>query len=93
MDEEKVGLDKFEKTYFVDRGEVKLNLDGQGGVPVEPEYLAFCAQLVEALRDVAAKQAEDEAIWFIPQYITEDYLQSKIRGLHRLIETRYEDEG
>ena len=32
------------------------------------------------------KQAEDEGLWFIPQTITEDYLQRALRQLHAAVE-------
>ncbi len=32
------------------------------------------------------EQAEDEGLWFVPQYITEDYLQRALRALHAAVE-------
>ena len=40
------------------------------------------------LQKLVDKQSEDESLWFIPIYITEDYLQSALRNLHAAIESR-----
>lgn len=32
------------------------------------------------------RQAEDEGLWFVPQYITEDVLQKALRELHAAVE-------
>jgi len=32
------------------------------------------------------KQAEDEGLWFMPNYTTEDYLQRALRKLHSVVE-------
>lgn len=41
------------------------------------------------------EQAEDEGLWFIPVYISEDYLQQSLRALHEAVELiakEYKDE-
>ena len=40
----------------------------------------------EKLREIVAEQAEDESLWFFPEYITEDILQRALRRLHAVIE-------
>ena len=35
---------------------------------------------------VVHKQAEDRGLWFIPETITEDYLQRALRKLHAAVE-------
>lgn len=35
---------------------------------------------------VAAEQAEDAGLWFVPRTVTEDYLQRALRRLHAAIE-------
>lgn len=40
----------------------------------------------EAIKAVVDEQAEDEGLWFVPQTITEDYLQRALRKLHAVIE-------
>jgi hypothetical protein len=37
-------------------------------------------------RKVVDEQAQDETLWFQPQYITEDVLQRALRRLHEVIE-------
>lgn len=41
---------------------------------------------LQRLREMVDRQAEDEGLWFIAQYITEAYLQQELRKLHALIE-------
>ena len=35
---------------------------------------------------VADKQAENDALWFMPEYATEDYIQKQLRYLHAILE-------
>ena len=42
------------------------------------------------LMAVVNEQAEDEALWFIAEYITEDFLQRALRRLHAAIEGDWE---
>ena len=42
---------------------------------------------MDGLRAIAAEQAEDERLWFVPVHITEDALQRALRRLHEAIET------
>jgi hypothetical protein len=35
---------------------------------------------------VVNEQAEDDGLWFVPQTITEDYLQRALRRLHEAVE-------
>ena len=44
------------------------------------------AELLKYIRKIVKKQAEDEGLWFKPQYITESYLQEALRKLHAIIE-------
>lgn len=41
---------------------------------------------LEKIQKVVDEQAEDESLWFIPRYITEDLLQRALRRLHAVIE-------
>ena len=41
--------------------------------------------LDEALK-VVSEQAKDEGLWFVPETITENYLQRALRRLHAAIE-------
>ena len=36
--------------------------------------------------DLVHRQAEDEALWFMPVHITEDILQKALRELHAAVE-------
>jgi TRAP-type C4-dicarboxylate transport system substrate-binding protein len=36
--------------------------------------------------DLVLEQAEDNGLWFVPQTITEDYLQQALRRLHDAVE-------
>lgn len=36
-------------------------------------------------------QARDDGLWFTSQYITEHYLQTALRDLHRVIESNDQD--
>ncbi len=47
---------------------------------------------MDKVREIADEQAEDERLWFIPQYITEDGLQWALRRLHEAIEGKTADE-
>ena len=38
------------------------------------------------IKTVVNRQAEDERLWFLPEYVTEDYLQQELRKLHAVIE-------
>jgi len=38
------------------------------------------------IRKLVNAQAEDEGLWFIPQYASEAYLQAALRKLHAVIE-------
>lgn len=38
------------------------------------------------IQDIVNEQAEDEGLWFIHQYATEDYLQQALRRLHGVFE-------
>lgn len=40
----------------------------------------------EAILNLINEQAEDAGLWFIPKYISEDYLQQTLRKLHKLAE-------
>jgi hypothetical protein len=33
-----------------------------------------------------AEQANDEGLWFLPQFITEAYFQERLRALHAVVE-------
>jgi len=44
---------------------------------------------INRVKQLVLEQAEDEALWFQAETITEAYLQEKLRELHRAIE----DEG
>lgn len=37
-------------------------------------------------QDVVSEQANDEALWFVPETTAEDYLQKALRRLHCAIE-------
>jgi hypothetical protein len=39
------------------------------------------------------KQSEDEELWFIADYVTEDYLQSALRKLHSVCEDYFKEQG
>lgn len=41
---------------------------------------------MENAKAVVNEQAEDEGLWFVPKYITEDYLQKSLRRLHAAVE-------
>ena len=43
---------------------------------------------METPEEVIAEQAEDVALWFVPEMITEDYLQRALRRLHAAVEQR-----
>lgn len=47
---------------------------------------------IKKLRQIVNEQAEDEGLWFIPKYITEDYLQQALRKLHEAIEDKISEE-
>jgi len=38
------------------------------------------------LKKLVARQAKDDGLWFVAQYITEAYLQKALRLLHEAIE-------
>ncbi len=40
----------------------------------------------EKVINLVNEQAEDESLWFIPEYVTEEYLQKALRKLHAVIE-------
>jgi len=53
------------------------------------EVLKEIAQLKAELAEIREKvdsQAEDEGLWFVPEYASEDYLQRGLRELHSVIE-------
>jgi hypothetical protein len=39
-----------------------------------------------------AEQANDEGLWFLPQFITEAYFQERLRALHAVVEDKTMDE-
>jgi len=41
---------------------------------------------MEALREIMARQVEDEGLWFAAQHASEAYLQAALRELHAAIE-------
>jgi len=41
---------------------------------------------LQELLDLVNEQAEDEALWFQAQFISEAYLQEALRKLHKAIE-------
>ncbi len=43
------------------------------------------------IRAHVEKQANDETLWFIPQYISEEFLMGGLRELHALIEQVTDD--
>lgn len=49
----------------------------------------LCCDSAKRLKQIAAKQAEDETIWFIAETSTEAYLQQVIRELHEAIEREF----
>lgn len=46
-------------------------------------------QAIEAARKIAAEQAEDEALWFVPVTAAEAYLQVALRRLTRAVEGEF----
>jgi len=40
----------------------------------------------QKIKDLINKQAGDEGLWFIPEYVTEDYLQLNLRLLTAKVE-------
>jgi hypothetical protein len=48
---------------------------------------AFQAAIV-----VVNEQAEDDGLWFVPQTITEDYLQRALRRLHEAVEGKSQEQ-
>lgn len=42
--------------------------------------------LIEAIQETVALQAEDEGLWFVAETASEAYLQQELRKLHYLIE-------
>ena len=43
---------------------------------------------LKKLQQIVNEQREDEGLWFIPEYITEDCLQQALRKLHEIIEDK-----
>lgn len=41
---------------------------------------------------VVNEQAEDGGLWFVPETITEDYLQRALRRLHAAVEGKSQDQ-
>ena len=41
---------------------------------------------VDRLQTIVNKQANDKALWFVAENITEHYLQTALRRLHRAVE-------
>jgi len=41
---------------------------------------------IKHLKKLVARQAEDEGLWFVAQYVTEAYLQKALRLFHEAIE-------
>lgn len=52
------------------------------------EKIMTAKEKIKKLQQIVNEQAEDEGLWFIPQYITEDYLQQALRKLHEIIEDK-----
>jgi hypothetical protein len=52
---------------------------------------AVAPAVMEAMA-IVNEQAEDERLWFLPKYITEDYLQRALRRLHAAIEGKSPEE-
>ena len=56
-------------------------------VAAERERCAGMAErALKAARELVAKQAEDEGLWFIAETSPEAYLQQELRRLHRVVE-------
>jgi len=49
-------------------------------------YSEFLEAHIERIQALVNQQAENEALWFQAEHITESYLQSELRKLHRVIE-------
>lgn len=47
---------------------------------------------METPLDVVREQTEDEGLWFIPKYITEDVLQKALRRLHEAVEGKTKEQ-
>jgi len=43
-------------------------------------------QSLQRLKRFVKRQSEDDGLWFIATYISEDYLQHELRKLHAAIE-------
>ncbi len=46
---------------------------------------------LSSLMELVNKQAEDEGLWFIAEYVSEDCLQRALRTLHSAIEDLIND--
>ncbi len=44
------------------------------------------------VKEIVDEQAKDDGLWFIPQTVTEDYLQRALRRLHEVIEGKTGEE-
>lgn len=62
---------------------------------VLPEHtmMRFAARTIErlqdhlaAIRNLVDRQAEDEALWFMAEHVTEEMLQEALRKLHAVVE-------
>jgi hypothetical protein len=54
--------------------------------------LDYRKKVLEPIRAMVNKQAEDEGLWFVAQTAPEAYLQQELRALHVTIEGRTEIE-
>jgi hypothetical protein len=50
------------------------------------------AGMNESPKTVVNEQAEDDGLWFVPQTITEDYLQRALRRLHEAVEGKSQEQ-
>lgn len=47
---------------------------------------------IKRIKNIVARQAEDEGLWFVTRTAAEAYLQASLRGLHTIIEGEFGDE-
>ena len=55
----------------------------------EQEVLIL-SQHLDALKAIVNEQSDDERLWFMADYVTEEHLQAELRKLHRAIEDFYD---
>lgn len=49
-------------------------------------WLCTQARRLELVREIVAKQAEDDGLWFVAMDASEAYLQQELRRLHAAVE-------